>query len=70
MTAAGPQLVQEHISFSVDAVQRVTGILVKPEGLTGRRPVVIQLHGTGGRKEQLLPRLAIAREARVRGGRD
>ena len=59
MTAPGPQLVQEHISFSVDAAQRVTGVLVKPEGVTGRRPVVIQLHGTGGRKEQLLPRLAI-----------
>jgi predicted esterase len=28
--------------------------------LTGRLPVVIQLHGTGGNKEQLLPRLAPA----------
>jgi predicted esterase len=58
MTASGPRLVQEHISLSVDADQRVTGLLVKAEGSAGRRPVVIQLHGTGGRKEQLLPRLA------------
>jgi dienelactone hydrolase len=78
MTAAAPQLVQEHISFSVDTAQRVSGILVKPEGPTVRRPVVIQLHGTGGRKEQLLPRLtvlakhgfvAVAIDARYHGER-
>lgn len=57
MTANGLRLVQEHVSFSVDHDQRVTGILVKSLGSTGRLPVVIQLHGTGGRKEQLLPRL-------------
>jgi dienelactone hydrolase len=59
MPATAPQLVQEHISFSVDTAQRVSGIVVKPEGPTSRRPVVIQLHGTGGRKEQLLPKLAL-----------
>jgi len=58
MPASGTGLVQEHISLSVDASQRIAGVLVKAEGSTGRRPVVIQLHGTGGRKEQLLPRLA------------
>jgi dienelactone hydrolase len=57
MTATAPRLVQEHISFLAEPSQRVTGVLVKPEGSTGRLPVVIQLHGTGGRKEQLLPRL-------------
>lgn len=59
MTPSGPGLVQEHFSLSVDSSQRVTGLLVKSEKSTGRRPVVIQLHGTGGRKEQLLPRLVM-----------
>ena len=45
---------------------------------TGRLPVVIQLHGTGGSKEQLLPRLmtlanrgfiAIAIDGRYHGER-
>jgi dienelactone hydrolase len=57
MTASAPNLVQEHFSFSVEAGQRATGVLVKPQRSTGRLPVVIQLHGTGGRKEQMLPRL-------------
>jgi dipeptidyl aminopeptidase/acylaminoacyl peptidase len=57
MTANGLRLVQEHFSFGVDRTQRVTGLVVKSLGSTGRLPVVIQLHGTGGRKEQLLPRL-------------
>ena len=76
---AGAGLVQEHISLSVDASQRVTGLLVKLQGSTGRRPVVIQLHGTGGRKEQLLPRLttlanrgfvAVAIDGRYHGERE
>ena len=57
MPANGLRLVQEHISFAVEPTQRVKGILVKSLGSTGRLPVVIQLHGTGGNKEQLLPRL-------------
>jgi dienelactone hydrolase len=57
MTANGLRLVQEHISFAVESTERVTGILVKSLGSTGRLPVVIQLHGTGGNKEQMLPRL-------------
>ena len=56
MTASAPNLVQEHFSFSVEPGQRATGVLVKPQR-SGRLPVVIQLHGTGGRKEQMLPRL-------------
>jgi dienelactone hydrolase len=59
MTASAPRLVQEHISLAVEASQRVTGLIVKADGAKGRLPVVIQLHGTGGRKEQLLPRLAM-----------
>jgi dienelactone hydrolase len=78
MTANGLRLVQEHISFSVEPSQRVTGLLIKAHGANGRLPVVIQLHGTGGRKEQLLPRLmtlanrgfvAVAIDARYHGER-
>jgi hypothetical protein len=57
MTANGLRLVQEHISFAVELSSRVTGILIKGFGSTGRLPVVIQLHGTGGSKESMLPRL-------------
>jgi dienelactone hydrolase len=57
MPANGLRLVQEHFSFSVYGTQRATGLLVKSLGSTGRLPVVIQLHGTGGRKETMLPRL-------------
>lgn len=79
MAASAPGLVQEHISLSVDTGQRVIGILVKPQGSNGRLPVVIQLHGTGGRKESLLPRLkmladrgfmAIAVDGRYHGERE
>lgn len=38
-------------SFATEADQRVPGILVKTSKSTGRRPVVIALHGTGGNKE-------------------
>ena len=57
LTANGLRLVVEHISLSVEATQRVTGLLIKSLGSTGRQPVVIQLHGTGGNKDQLRPRL-------------
>ncbi len=42
-----------HLAFtySADATNRVPGILIKSPAATGRRPVVIMLHGTGGRKE-------------------
>ena len=79
MTADTAGLVQEHVSLSVDASQRLTGILLKRSTSVGRRPVVIQLHGTGGRKEQLLPRLitlanqgfvAVAIDGRYHGERE
>ena len=57
LTANGLRLVHEHISFSVEPTQRVTGLLMKSLGSSGRQPVVIQLHGTGGNKEQLRTRL-------------
>ena len=57
LTANGLRLVVEHISLSVEGTQRVTALLIKSLGSTGRQPVVIQLHGTGGNKEQLRPRL-------------
>ena len=57
LTSSDPRIVQEHFSFSVESNQRVTGLLFKSADSRGRRPVVIQLHGTGGNKEQLQPRL-------------
>ena len=51
-------LEQAHFSFAADARQRVPGIWVRRAGdAGGRRPVVIVMHGTGGRKENELPRL-------------
>ena len=44
-----------HFSFSSDADDRVPGILIEPLNFTGRRPVVITMHGTGGDKEGMIP---------------
>lgn len=44
-------LVEIAFSFATEAGQRVPGILVKTSKSSGRRPVVIALHGTGGNKE-------------------
>jgi dienelactone hydrolase len=38
-------------SFATEAGQRVPGILLKASASSGRRPLVIVLHGTGGNKE-------------------
>jgi len=40
-----------HFSFAAEAGQRVPGILIERMDSPGRRPVVIVMHGTGGRKE-------------------
>jgi dienelactone hydrolase len=49
-------LVEFHFTYASDAHQRVPGILLKSTaGPTGRRPVVIALHGTGGNKSDMLP---------------
>lgn len=44
-------LVEISFSFAADADNRVPGLLVKSATSSGRRPVVIALHGTGGNKE-------------------
>jgi dienelactone hydrolase len=47
-------MVRIAFSYASDAQQRVPGILVKEAHSSGRRPVVIALHGTGGGKESQL----------------
>jgi fermentation-respiration switch protein FrsA (DUF1100 family) len=54
---AATGLTEWRFSFAADAKQRVTGVLLKHTGATGRRPAVIALHGTGGKKEDELPQL-------------
>lgn len=44
-------LSQEHFTFAAESDQRVPGIVLKNPTFTGRRPVIIILHGTGGNKE-------------------
>src|ERR1043165_657406 len=69
---------REHFSFARDAAQRVPGLLLKATNATGRLPVVIVMHGTGGTKEGVLPWLeklagrgfvAVAIDARYHGAR-
>lgn len=53
-------------SFATETGQRVPGILVKTAAASGRRPVVIALHGTGGNKESQRPLLGdLARDGFV-----
>jgi len=42
-----------HFTYATDATQRVPGIWAKPVKSAGRLPVVIMLHGTGGKKEDM-----------------
>jgi dienelactone hydrolase len=48
-------LQQFGFSFAADGASRVPGILLKPTASSGKLPVVIALHGTGGNKESELP---------------
>ena len=53
---AGPSSAKDGLaeiafSFATEAGQRVPGILIKSANSSGRRPVVIALHGTSGNKE-------------------
>ncbi|HVT79215.1 MAG TPA: acetylxylan esterase [Phycisphaerae bacterium] len=48
-------LEQTAFSFDAEKGQTVPGILLKAANSTGKRPVVIYLHGTGGKKEDGLP---------------
>ncbi len=75
MTAG--DLIQIHFSFASETSQRVPGILLKQPG-ERRRPVVIVMHGTGGKKESELKTLtelaakgfvAVAIDARYHGER-
>jgi dienelactone hydrolase len=45
------ELEQIHFSFATEANERVPGILIRQKNTTGRLPVVISLHGTGGNKD-------------------
>jgi dienelactone hydrolase len=47
-------IVEFYFSFASDAGDRVPGILMKLANSTGRRPVVIVLHGTSGSKTSVL----------------
>ena len=65
-------LQREAFSFAAEAQERVPGLLVKQSSTTGRRPVVIALHGTGGNKEgELAARgfVAVAIDGRYHGAR-
>ena len=44
----------EQFSFASEAGERVPGIFIKSASAKDRRPAVIFLHGTGGRKEEFL----------------
>ena len=57
MPAPAPDLVESHLAFTSEPGQRVPALVVKPATATGRLPVVIVLHGTGGRKEDNLDTL-------------
>jgi dienelactone hydrolase len=72
LLSANEKLAEYHFTYAADAKQRVPGVLVKPTGAAGapgghaesRRPVVIALHGTGGKKTDELPLL---RELALKG---
>jgi dienelactone hydrolase len=77
--SAEAEFVQAHVTFAADAQSRVAAVVIKRADLTGRAPAVIFLHGTGGNKDQQLPRLkllarqgfvAMAIDARYHGERD
>ena len=75
---ADDPLLREHFLIASEAGERVPGLLAKRRDATGRLPVVIVLHGTGGTKEgqrtlldQLASRgfLAVAIDGRYHGER-
>src|SRR5262249_11298298 len=51
-------LTVSHFTIATDLNERTPGILIKKASSSGRRPVVIVLHGTGGNKESLFSVLA------------
>src|SRR5262245_22141583 len=48
-----------HFTYAADQAQRVAGLLTKATDLSGKRPVVVALHGTGGSKEEFLELLQL-----------
>src|SRR5262245_9957739 len=48
-----------HFTYATDEAQRVPGVLTKAANVSGKRPVVVALHGTGGSKEELLELLQL-----------
>ena len=50
-TAPSDGITQISFNYAADADNRVPAILVKAANSSGRRPAVIALHGTGGKKE-------------------
>ena len=47
----------ERFTFAAEAGERVPGIFLKSVRATERQPAVVLLHGTGGKKEELLPNM-------------
>lgn len=76
--AVNGALEQTAFSFDAEKGQTVPGILLKTANSTGKKPVVIYLHGTGGKKEDGLALMrdvagrgfvAVAIDGRYHGGR-
>ncbi len=57
-------IAQFHFTFASDAQNRVPGVLLASTNFSGRRPVVIALHGTGGSTANLM---ALCRKLAERG---
>lgn len=57
-------LTQFHFTFGSDAQNRVPGVLLASTNFSGRRPVVITLHGTGGSTANMM---ALGRKLAERG---
>ncbi len=52
-----------HFTYASDAAERVPGLLAKPITVSGRLPVVIMLHGTGGKKEDMRTQMELYAQA-------
>jgi dienelactone hydrolase len=51
LASADPAVAESHVTFTSEPGQPVPVLTMKPVAATGRLPVVIVLHGTGGTKE-------------------
>ena len=57
-------IAQFHFTFMSDAQNRVPGVLLASTNFSGRRPVVIAMHGTGGSTANMM---ALCRKLAERG---